>query len=173
MDDGQRTIGLGNSGLSIPPLAAVNWIDTKTMTYKFENLEVWQLGMEYCAAVYRLSSNLPRQEENNLKVQIRKAATSIVLNIAEGSTGQSDAEQVRFLGMALRSLVETIACIRLMQRLYKIESIQLEQAERDSQLLARKIQAMRKALKPKTSIREEMAAYQTETDISDLLEDDE
>jgi four helix bundle protein len=38
------------------------------------------------------------------------------LNIAEGSTGQSDREQGRFLGMAIRSLLETVACVKLIER---------------------------------------------------------
>lgn len=76
--------------------------------YKFENLEVWQLALEYTNMIYALSESLPRFEEYNLKSQITRAATSIALNIAEGSTGQSDPEQARFLGMAIRSLIETV-----------------------------------------------------------------
>ena len=56
---------------------------------------------------------LPEIEKFNLVSQIRRAATSIPLNIAEGSTGQSDLELNRFLGLALRSYLETIACLDL------------------------------------------------------------
>jgi four helix bundle protein len=38
-----------------------------------------------------------------------------VLNIAEGSTGQSDLEQKRFLGLALRSYLETVACFDMIE----------------------------------------------------------
>jgi four helix bundle protein len=62
------------------------------MAYKFEQLEVWQLSLEYIDLIYQLSEKLPRSEEYNLKSQIIRAATSISLNIAEGSTGQTDAE---------------------------------------------------------------------------------
>jgi four helix bundle protein len=74
------------------------------MAYKFEQLEVWKLSLEYIDSVYKLGEQLPRSEEYNLKSQIIRAATSISLNIAEGSTGQTDAEQARFLSMAIRSL---------------------------------------------------------------------
>jgi four helix bundle protein len=77
------------------------------MPFKFEKLEVWDLSLEYVDEVYSLSSNLPVDENYNLKSQIRRAATSISLNIAEGSTGQTNPEQNRFLGYALRSLIET------------------------------------------------------------------
>ena len=67
-------------------------------------------------SVYKLSKQLPEREQFNLSSQIERAATSITLNIAEGSTGQSDPEQNRFLGLALRSYLETIACLDLIQR---------------------------------------------------------
>jgi four helix bundle protein len=86
------------------------------MAYKFERLEVWQPAVEYIDLIYIVGEALPRHEEYNLKSQITRAATSIALNIAEGSTGQSDAEQHRFLGMALRSLIETVACLHLIKR---------------------------------------------------------
>jgi len=66
--------------------------------YKFEKLEVWQLAIEYTDLCYSLAEHLPKREEYNLASQLRRAAVSVALNIAEGSTGQSDAEQARFLG---------------------------------------------------------------------------
>ena len=62
------------------------------MAYKFENFAVWQLSVEYFDLIYQLAEQMPRNEGYNLKSQIVRAATSIALNIAEGSTGQSDAE---------------------------------------------------------------------------------
>ncbi len=74
------------------------------MPFKFERLEVWQLALDYVDLMYRISEELPPKEQYNLASQLIRAATSIALNIAEGSTSQSDAEQNRFLGMAVRSL---------------------------------------------------------------------
>lgn len=62
------------------------------MTYKFKRLEVWKLAMDYVDIIYAIADKLPRSEDFNLKSQIIRAATSIQLNIAEGSTSQSDAE---------------------------------------------------------------------------------
>ncbi len=80
------------------------------MPYKFENLDVWKLALDYLDLVYKIAEGLPRSEEYNLKSQITRAATSVALNIAESSQVQSDAEQARFLGMAIRSLIEIVAC---------------------------------------------------------------
>jgi len=73
------------------------------MAFKFEKLEVWQLGMELTSKVYSLIKTMPESEKFNLSSQIRRAATSVPLNIAEGSTSQTDPEQLRFLGYAHRS----------------------------------------------------------------------
>ncbi|HIP86936.1 MAG TPA: four helix bundle protein, partial [Anaerolineales bacterium] len=67
------------------------------VTFKFEKLEVWQLAVDYLDLIYKIAGQLPRSEEYNLKSQMIRAATSVVLNIAEGSTGQTNAEQARFL----------------------------------------------------------------------------
>jgi four helix bundle protein len=117
------------------------------MTYKFEKLEVWQLSIDYVDLIYTLAEKLPRSEEFNLKSQIVRAATSISLNIAEGSTGQTDPEQARFLGMAIRSLIETVACQHLVERRnYLTDKTDLREAYRKSQELARQLQAFRKSL---------------------------
>ena len=66
------------------------------MPYKFEQLEVWKLSLEYIDSIYALAEKLPKSEEYNLKPQIIRAATSISLNIAEGSKGKPDPEQAVF-----------------------------------------------------------------------------
>ena len=87
-----------------------------TEEYKFQKLQVYQLALAYVDAVYELSQLLPERERDNLASQIERAAASIVLNIAEGSTGQSDLEQNRFLVLALRSFLENIPCFDLIKR---------------------------------------------------------
>lgn len=131
------------------------------MPYKFEQLDVWKFSLEYIDSIYALAEKLPKSEEYNLKSQIIRAATSISLNIAEGSTGQSDAEQARFLGMAIRSLIETVACHHIIQRRnYVQDENLLKKVYEDSQFLARKLQAFRKSLpNPQRQIREDIPTY--------------
>ena len=117
------------------------------MEFKFEKLEVWTLALDYADKVYALAGQLPRQEEYNLRSQITRAATSIGLNIAEGSTGQSDAEQARFIGLALRSLIETVACLRLIERrAYSVDANTLSTLDMAAHTLAIKLQAFRRSL---------------------------
>jgi four helix bundle protein len=114
--------------------------------YKFQRLTVYQLALEYADQVYALSNRLPESERFNLRSQLERAATSIVLNIAEGSTGQSDAEQHRFLGLALRSYLETIACWDLVIRRRYIFDNELTVVREFGHRLFVKLQAFKKRL---------------------------
>jgi four helix bundle protein len=137
------------------------------MTYKFERLEVWALALEYTDAIYDIAEQLPRSEEYNLKSQITRAATSIALNIAEGSTSQSDAEQARFLGFAIRSLIETVACQHMINRRRYLEDREpLRNAYQLSGKLFAKLQAFRSSLTTGTGsrIREESGLYENDLD---------
>ncbi|OGO63031.1 MAG: hypothetical protein A2Z45_02995 [Chloroflexi bacterium RBG_19FT_COMBO_55_16] len=131
------------------------------MPFKFEKLEVWRLSLEYIDLIYEIGNELPRSEEYNLKSQIIRAATSVALNIAEGSIGQTDAEQTRFIGIAIRSLVETVACQHLIRnrKLVSKEDL-LNQAYDKAEILVAKLHALRKAILPsQTWLREETATY--------------
>jgi four helix bundle protein len=130
------------------------------MPYKFEQLDVWKLALDYIDLIYKVAENLPRSEEYNLRSQIVRAATSVALNIAEGSQGQSDAEQARFLGMSLRSLVETVACQEIIRRrgYFQDETI-LNKAYEDSQTLARKLQSFRKSISS-YQVKEDRSLYE-------------
>ena len=115
--------------------------------YKFQNLDVYKLGLQYLDNVYELASSFPDQEKYNLRSQLERAATSIVLNVAEGSTGQSDPEQHRFLGLALRSYLETVACLDIVRRRrYSSQESVNELLEMGHQLFV-KLQALRRFLK--------------------------
>jgi len=103
--------------------------------------------MDHVDAMYHLTHRLPRSETLNLRSQLERACTSVVLNIAEGSTGQTDAEQARFLGIALRSLIECIACLDLVERHNYSQVGELTAIRELGHQLFIKIQAMRRALR--------------------------
>ena len=83
------------------------------MAFKFQNLKVWQKSMILANDIHYLALRFPKDEAYVLNPQIRRAANSITLNIAEGSTGQSNKEFVRFLRYSLRSTIETVGCLFL------------------------------------------------------------
>jgi four helix bundle protein len=131
--------------------------------HKFEKLEVWQLAVEYTDLCYGIAAQLPKAEEYNGASQLRRAAVSVALNIAEGSTSQSDREQARFISMALRSLIETVACQHLIhRRSYLEQATPLRKAYQASEMLAAKLQALRRAVLNADELREQEAEYVVE-----------
>src|SRR5262247_3265493 len=86
------------------------------MSFKFERLIIWQKAVDLSDIVNQVSKTFPKEETYVLASQIKRAADSVSLNIAEGSTGQSNPEFSRFLGIALRSNIEVVGCIYLAQR---------------------------------------------------------
>ena len=128
------------------------------MAFKFERLDVWQRALEYSDTTAAIVADLPPHERFNLADQLRRASTSVALNIAEGSTGQSDAEQARFLGYAQRSLVETVACLHLIRRrAYLADGEALRAAYRQAETLFRQLAAFRRSLSG--GVREAPATY--------------
>jgi len=114
--------------------------------YKFQRLTVYGLALDYVDMVYGLARELPAGEQFNLCAQLQRAATSVVLNIAEGSTGQTDPEQKRFLGLALRSYLETVACLDIIERRGYVPYEGLERVREAGHGVFVKIQSFRKAL---------------------------
>jgi four helix bundle protein len=84
----------------------------------YHHLDIWDRSMSYAAGIYEFSARLPDLERYNLTAQIRKAAISVPLNIAEGSGCQTDAEFARFISYSYRSLKEVVTCLELCQWLY-------------------------------------------------------
>jgi four helix bundle protein len=116
------------------------------MPFKFESLEVWQRALEYIDLIYAIAEQLPVSEQFNLRSQITRAATSVALNIAEGSTTQSDPEQARFLAIAIRSLIETVACLEIIRRRNIAPADDLDTAYSYAEILLRKLQAFRRVI---------------------------
>lgn len=86
------------------------------MPFKFENLIVWQKALDLSGEVHRITRDFPKEERFILTSQIKRASDSVSLNIAEGSTGQTNAEFRRFLSIALRSAIEVVSCLHLAKR---------------------------------------------------------
>jgi four helix bundle protein len=84
----------------------------------YHQLDIWNRAMDYAVAVYQLTASFPVDEKYNLVSQLRRAATSAPLNIAEGCGSASNTEFGRFLSYGYRSLKEVVTALELSQRLY-------------------------------------------------------
>jgi four helix bundle protein len=81
--------------------------------HKFRELKVWQRSIAYVARTYKVSAGFPSAEQFGLTSQLRRAATTIPLNIAEGSGSGTDAEFRRFLRIAFRSTYEVMTILEV------------------------------------------------------------
>jgi four helix bundle protein len=118
--------------------------------YKFQGLETYQLALAYLDMLYLMAGSLPDSERFNITSQALRAGTSIALNVAEGSTGQSDTEQARFLSMASRSFLETVACLDVVERRNYLSTHTMREPKDVGHRLFAKLQAFRKAVAPKS-----------------------
>ena len=78
----------------------------KVKAQSFRDLLVWQRAMQLTVAVYRLTSDFPKEEQFGLTSQIRRSSVSIPSNIAEGQGRLSAGEFRQFLGIARGSNFE-------------------------------------------------------------------
>jgi four helix bundle protein len=99
------------------------------MAQNYQDLMVWQRAMEMTVAVYELSRSFPREELYGLTSQVRRAAVSVVSNIAEGRGRLSQGEFRQFLGLAQGSNYEVQTQILLAARLGIGEPKLLSKAE--------------------------------------------
>ena len=72
----------------------------------FRKLKVWERAHQFVLAVYQTTPSFPRDETYGLTRQIRRAASSIPSNIAEGCGRDGDAESARFCLIARGSASE-------------------------------------------------------------------
>lgn len=90
-----------------------------------QNLEVWKQSFKLVKKLYLLTAKFPPEERFGLTSQIRRACTSIPVNIAEGAARRSDKELQQFLYIALGSASELDTLLLLSLDLEFINSEEL------------------------------------------------
>lgn len=116
------------------------------MGFKFENLRVWQLAIDLTVDVNNVISKFPRDERFILAQQMQRAADSVALNIAEGSTGQTDPEFKRFLGFSIRSAIEVVSCLYIGRKRNIIDEQDFSNLYEKYDSLIKSIQALKNTL---------------------------
>ena len=116
------------------------------MAFKFENLQVWQKALDLTVEINNLTKSFPKDELYVLTSQIRRAADSVVLNIAEGCTGQSNAVFKVFLNYSIRSGVEVVSCLFIGKRRNIINEEDFSTLYNEYQTLLKMIMSLRNSL---------------------------
>ena len=95
--------------------------------YRFEALDVWKLGMEIVREVYRITKKFPKDEKFGLTDQLKRAATSITLNLAEGSGQPTKKGFIVYIQRSKSSALECVACtkIALQEKFISLQDVSL------------------------------------------------
>jgi len=83
--------------------------------FRFEDLKVYEKALDFIDLTYKICEKFPNTERFALSSQFTRAAVSIALNIAEGSS-DTDKQFNRFLQMALDSVNECVVCSTISKR---------------------------------------------------------
>jgi four helix bundle protein len=112
----------------------------------FQDLVVWQRAHALALEVYRLTSTFPQHEMYGLTSQLRRSATSVPTNIAEGSVHDKGGEFARFLGIALASASEVEYQLILARDLGYLSPGDFEPAHTEVNDVKRMIVALRRRI---------------------------
>ena len=82
-----------------------------------QSLDIYKYSKSFVLECYKLTKHLPADEKFGMISQIRRAALSVHLNIAEGASRKSDAERKRFCEIARGSVIEIDAALDIASEL--------------------------------------------------------
>ena len=141
---------------------------------RFEEMHSWQSARDLVKLIYDATKQPDFSRDFALRDQVRRAAISIMSNVAEGFGSGSDAEFVRFLGYARRSVSEMQSQLYAALDQGYISSEQFDEAYSQANITERQINALIGYLaRPKrnNTVREENAPYALDIpDDIDLLD---
>lgn len=117
----------------------------------FEDLEVWQEAQSLALEIYKITRKFPRNELYGLTSQLRRAASSVAANIAEGHSRDTTKEFIKFLFNARGSIAETECHLMLARDLGYMKPKEFEKLRERYKVLGKRINALISSLKRKTS----------------------
>jgi len=118
---------------------------------RFSDLNVWQRSHALALALYRHTKSFPDDERYGITSQLRRAATSIPTNVAEGSTRQTAADYARFLNIAEGSTSETVYLLLLAKDLGYLKDDDATPLIIEAQQIGRMLFALRKKVESASS----------------------
>lgn len=118
-------------------------------TFSFEKLDVYQKARKLIKDIYLLQNEFPKEERYALGDQVRRAATSIAANLAEGSGRQSIREKVHFVEIAFGSMTEVFCELQTACDLGYIKEEQLDALRPQFTDMAKMLSGLRNTLNKK------------------------
>jgi four helix bundle protein len=115
----------------------------------YQELKVWQKAMDLAVACYQATRSFPKDELYGLTSQIRRAASSISANIAEGQGRQHTKEFLHFLSVARGSTKEAETHLILSQRVGLLTENDLQQLLGQTDEISRMLAGLKSSLEAK------------------------
>ncbi len=94
--------------------------------FSFEDLEVYKMAKILVRDIYSLQHIFPKYETYALGDQVRRSASSVTSNIAEGSGRSSFKEKAHFIEIAYGSLMEAFSQLQIAQELGYLTQVQID-----------------------------------------------
>ena len=116
-------------------------------TYK--DLNVWKKSYDLTLQIYKTTKLFPKEETYSLISQIRRAAVSVVSNIAEGAARNSRKEFINFLHIAQGSIAELETQIIISNKLSFIDSSQKQLLLSEIDEISKMIIGLQRSLRAK------------------------
>ncbi|MEM2916035.1 MAG: four helix bundle protein [Candidatus Woesearchaeota archaeon] len=107
--------------------------------FEYKKLEIYELAHQFVLHIYDLCANFPQEESNNIASQIKRAAVSLPLNIAEATGCMSFRTCLNFLSFSFRSCKELEAALRLCRDLKYLNDPQYLDTSERLDMLMRKL----------------------------------
>ena len=112
---------------------------------------MWRDAMTLAESCYRLTIQFPRDEQFGLTAQIRRAATSVPANIAEGHGRENTGNFVQHLRISQGSLKELETHLLLAERVGILAATNAQQALGQCESLGKMLRALIRSLQDKLS----------------------
>ena len=113
--------------------------------FNFEKLEVYKKSLLFANKIYNLTKSWPREYNHSLIDQIRRAALSIALNVAEGSA-RTPLEFKRFITISRGSVHECVPVLEIAEKQGIIEKSQKEELLQELEILSKMLSGLKKSL---------------------------
>lgn len=108
-------------------------------------LDVFKMSQALALECYRITRQFPSDERFAMTQQLRRAALSVHLNLAEGCSRKSERERKRYFEVSRGSVVEIDTCLDLA---VKLKYVTLEDLNKFGEAIVRSFQMLSKMIDP-------------------------
>jgi len=118
--------------------------------FSFEKLKIYQDAIRLIAELNAVADRFPEKERWGLASQLRRAAVSVALNIAEGSA-RTKKDNINFLRFARGSVFEIVAILQVVKTMQYVENDRYQELYDACEVLSKQISSYTKVLTDKNN----------------------